>query len=44
MNKTFQLNSENSYLYIWKFQVTPVKEAEFQVPILPLSCGNRWSL
>jgi heme-degrading monooxygenase HmoA len=30
MNKTIQLNSENSYLYIWKFQVTPGKEAEFR--------------
>lgn len=30
MEKTRQLNTGNPYLYIWKFQVVPDQEAEFQ--------------
>lgn len=30
MEKTLYQNSDNPYLYIWKFQVNPDKETEFQ--------------
>jgi heme-degrading monooxygenase HmoA len=30
MDRTLQQDPEHSYLYIWKFQVTPNKEGEFQ--------------